>query len=172
MSWTFPTKVCKNQENGEDTLDSIRDSSKEIEMNMSPGGGNFGDQGDHLIGTSYKPTGSFRKVPVDQKYGGDSVNSIRPREVGMKLCSNASQKRESDFVDKNRKQQIQRISPTRNNKHHENLKKPISFIHPMNWKSKKETNKKQEKNFESIPDQIKKRQKIVKGRKKCVSKIV
>ncbi len=42
----------------------------------------------------------------------------------------------------------------------------------MNWKSKKETDKKQEKSFEYIPDRIKKRQKTVKGRKKCVSKIV
>ncbi len=134
-------------------------------MNMSTGGGNFGDQGGCFVDTSSKPTGCFGKVPVDQKCGGDSVNSIRPREVGMKLCSSASQKREGDFVDKNRKQQIHRISPPRNNEHCEDLKEPISFINPVNWKSKKETDKKQEKNIESIPDQIKKRQKIVKGRK-------
>ncbi len=50
----------KESKNGEDTLDSIRDSSKEIEMNMSTGGGDSGDQGDHLAGTSSKPTDCFR----------------------------------------------------------------------------------------------------------------
>ncbi len=42
----------------------------------------------------------------------------------------------------------------------------------MHWTSKQETGKNPEKNFETITDQIKKRQKIVKGRKLCVSLIL
>ncbi len=168
-------EVCEYQENGGKSLNSIRDDiSEEIGMKMSTSAGQFGERGGRFVDALSKHTGCFGNIQVNQKYGVDSFNSIRDEtgEVGMKPSSRASQKREGDFVDKNRKQQIQRISPPKNNKHCENLETPISFINPKYWKSKKETDKKQETSFESISDQIKKRQKIVNGRKKCVSNII
>ncbi len=76
----------------------------------------------------------LKEVEVDTNNGGDSLYSIRDEsgEVGMKLSSRASQKRESDYVEENRKQQIHRISASKNNKHRDDLKTPISFLHPMN----------------------------------------
>ncbi len=85
----------------------------------------------------------------------------------MELSSRASGKRESDYVKENRRQKIHRIVALENTTPHEDLKKWISFIHPINWTSKQETGKKSEKNFESITDQIKKKKNVVKGRKKC-----
>ena len=167
-------EVQANQENGGETLKSKREYLKEIGMKMSTGDDRFGVQGGRCVDPLSNRIGYFGEVQANQENGGETLKSKRDdsKQVVMNMSTGASHKRAGDFVDKNKQQQIQQISPTGNNKHCENLKKPISFIHPMNWKTKKETDKKQEKNFESIPDQIKKRQKIVKGRKKCVSKIV
>ena len=141
---------------------------------MSTLGGCFGEQGSHFGDTSSQLTGCFGEVQVDPKNGKDSLNSIRDEsgEVGMKLSSRALWKRESDFVEENRKQQIHPISPSTNNKIHDDLKTPVSFISLINWKSEKKSDQNPEKNFEYITDQIKKRQKIVKGRNKCVSIIL
>ncbi len=42
-------EVQVNQENGGESLDSIRDDSKEIGMKMSTGGGRFGVRDSHFV---------------------------------------------------------------------------------------------------------------------------
>ncbi len=80
---------------------------------------------------------------------------------------NLSGKRESDYIEENRRQKIHQRSVLKNTIPHDDIKKQISFIHPMNWKLKEETGEKSEKIFQSITDQIKKKINVVKGRKNC-----
>ncbi len=125
------TYIC-GENNGGDSLNGMREECREVEMKMSTAGSCFGEQGCHFGDVPSQPTGCFGEVQVYQNNGGDSLKSKRDEsgEVEMKLSSKASQKRKSDFVEENRRQQIHQISASKNNKHHDDLKTPISFIHP------------------------------------------
>ncbi len=56
-------------------------------------------------------------------------------------------KRESEYVEENRRQKNHQIAALENTKPHDDAKILISFIHPMNWKLKEETGKKSENFF-------------------------
>ncbi len=59
-------EVCKNQENGGKSLDSIRDDiSEEIRMKMSTGAGHFPEQEGQFVHALSKHTGCFGKVQVN-----------------------------------------------------------------------------------------------------------
>ncbi len=85
-------EVQVNQENGGESLDSIRDDSKEVGMKMSTGGGRFGVRDSHFVDSLSKAMGCFGEVCENQENGGESLDSIRDEtgEVGMKLSSRAS----------------------------------------------------------------------------------
>ncbi len=135
--------------NGGDTLNARRDEFGEVVVMMST-------QQNILekFLQKYVPKLMLLVVGVQMKNKGpEKRNQMNP-----------SRKRRSDYIKKNRRQTIHQISASENTPHDDH-KKLISFIHPMNWTLKQETGIKPEKNFESITDQIKKRKNVVKGRK-------
>ncbi len=110
----------------------IRDESREVTVMMSTQENIFGEVPAELCATI-----DVVGVQMENK-GPEKMNKIE-------LRSRASGKRESDYVEENRRQKIHRITALENTTPHDDLKKRISFIHPNNWTSKQETGKKPEK---------------------------
>ncbi len=66
----------------QNTLNPVRDESREVGMKMSTGGGCFEE-------VSSKPLGCFGEVQAGRSNGGDALNAIRDesREIGMTMST-------------------------------------------------------------------------------------